>query len=216
MSARPETEARRCARCGQPELVCTNDWRLRVAGVDTPGRVLDFRCRSCGAEVTLVPRKEIAIDRLFAWLFLPAIFPSVIFFARARRKERAYADNPIVPGRYAGPPEPPRRLCTCGRAARCVASRTNVRRTGTRRAYRCEGCGRAFVVHDARGILQLGLGACVLAAAGVLVMLAPPGGAVGAQASNRWFGVMLAAAGLVGWVVTGAWVRGRVVHPEDG
>lgn len=54
----------------------------------------------------------------------------------------------------------------------------------------------------------------VLSSAGALVIRFPPGSAVGAESTNRRFGVGLAVLGAVGWLMAAVRVRARIVPPE--
>jgi hypothetical protein len=58
-----------------------------------------------------------------------------------------------------------------------------------------------------------GVLAAVLSAAAALLVLHPPGAAVGAEESNRRFGVGLAGLGAAAWAVFAARARGRLRHP---
>ena len=60
---------------------------------------------------------------------------------------------------------------------------------GMRYDHRCPRCERVFSVHDVANIVFLFVGASVLGAFGALVIAFPPGSGVGAEESNRWFGV---------------------------
>jgi hypothetical protein len=120
--------------------VCVHEWHHRFAGIETPSRTLDLACQTCGEKVTLHPHTRIAAERLFACLMIPAIFPSLYFFASARRKSRAWTDNPVVGRTHHRPLGPPERWCACGRPASCirlVQRRFNGLRVGTRHEYRC-------------------------------------------------------------------------------
>jgi DNA-directed RNA polymerase subunit RPC12/RpoP len=197
-------------------LVCVHDWQHRIVGLDTQTRTLEFRCQSCGAEVTLHPQNRIFAERLMGWLLIPAIFPSVYFFVSARRKERAWTDHPLVDGAQHTPAVPDGRRCVCSRAAPCI--RIMQRRmqgipVGTRYQYRCSACSRAFTVHDNRSIVFWAITAIVLCAAGALVLAFPPGSAVGAERSNQWFGAALVVFGAIGWLIVGLAIRGRIEHP---
>lgn len=151
------------------------------------------------------------------WLLLPAIFPSVYFFLSARRKERAWTDHPVIDGAQHTPAAPQGRRCVCSRIAPCtriIQRRIQGIPVGTRHQYRCSGCTRAFTVHDNGSIVFTFVTAIVLSAAGALVIAFPPGSAVGAEQSNQWFGVGLAVLGVIGWVMAGLAIRGRIVHPQ--
>lgn len=212
------TQVRRCARCTLPTLFCVRAWHHRFAGIDTPSRTLELRCASCGAEVTLHPHTKIAAERLIAILMIPAVFPSLYFFASARRKARAWNDNPVVGGHH-HPVGPPDRWCSCGCAASCVRlrqQRVNGIPVGTRSDYRCGACSRTFTVPDVAHLVFLFVISSLVFAAGALVIAFPPGQAVGAEASNRWFGVGLVVVGALGWVMVGLGIRARMIHPERG
>jgi DNA-directed RNA polymerase subunit RPC12/RpoP len=211
-------EVRQCASCKAATLICIHSWRHRVLGIDTETWTLEFECQTCRAKVILFPHKHIWVDRLFAFLLLPAIFPSVFFFASARRKARAYTDNPVVnapsPTRPAGPAD---RVCNCGGPARCTAIIVNETRwtaIARRSEYICRRCAATFTVHDLRGIVFAFIAAVALSAAGALMVAFPPGAAVYAQRNNQWFGFALllcAAIACMGGVLR---VRIRRIHPE--
>jgi hypothetical protein len=71
-----------CAATPRATLICVHDWQHWILGIDTRTRTLDYRCESCGYEVTLIRRTRSQRSGL-----LPdsAIFPSLYFFSRARR-----------------------------------------------------------------------------------------------------------------------------------
>lgn len=209
---------RRCARCGAAALVCVRDWQHRILGFDTGTWTLDLECRACGAKVTLRPRQHIVAQRVLAFLLLPAVIPSVAFFANARRMARVWSDNPVVFGSVAPRrPSPNERVCAaCRRTARCTAVHRREMQgisVGTRYAYRCTGCGRAFTIYDGRSVIYTAMIASVLSAFGALVVAIPPGAAVGAQASNRWFGVGFLILGTTAWVLCALQFRTRSIHP---
>lgn len=216
---REASEVRRCARCGAAALVCVESWQHRVVGVPTPVWTLNFECQSCHVEVTLHPQHHIRVERLFAFVLLPALFPSVYFFASARRKTRAWTDNPVVPGATAPPIQrgPPARICAaCLGLARC--SEIALRRTrwvslGKRFRYTCTACASDFTVHDDRSFVFGFAAATVLSAVGTLIVRFPPGAAVGATQSNRWFGVALLAFAVGAWLMLARWLLARRAHP---
>jgi hypothetical protein len=121
----------------------------------------------------------------------------------------------IAPSAPPEPPGPPRRACSCGSSARCVAvvaQRARFFPAGNRYDYEC-ACKRSFSVYDLAGIAFTFLAGGVVTAAGALVTMYPPGSAVGAENSNRWFGVALLVFGAAGWLMFVARVRARIVHP---
>jgi DNA-directed RNA polymerase subunit RPC12/RpoP len=214
---------RHCARCGRAALTVVHAWQKRFAGIDTQTQILELACQSCGTQVVLHPEATIRAERLLGYLLLPAIIPGILFLARARKKARAWSDNPLVEeaGRPAesAPTGLPQRRCACTGAADCVAivrKGTWERPIGMRYDYRCARCGDRFKVHDVGGVVFAGLLAAALSAAGALVMLHPPGTAVGADQSNRWFGVGMAVLGAVAWLVFASRIRGRLLHPVVG
>jgi hypothetical protein len=217
LSSGEATDVRRCARCGQATLVCVREWQHRIVGITTQTRTLDLACRSCGTKVTLHPHTRIAAERLFACLMIPAVFPSLFFFASAARKARAWTDNPVVGSAPHVPSGPRRRQCLCASTASC--ERIFQRRmqgipVGTRYEFRCERCGSVFTVHDAAGIVFSFVAAAVVSAVAVLLVAVPPGSAVGAERSNQWFGFGLAAVAAFAWVSFGLQLRTRAIHPE--
>ena len=180
---------------------------------------LELECSTCRAKVVLHPQTTILAERVLAFVLMPAVIPGVYFLTRARRKAHAWTDNPVVGDtRSLAPsrPGPPPRLCACGSSADCVA----IARQGTwsvplglRHDYLCAGCQRRFGVHDVAGVAVVGLLAAVLWAVGALVVLHPPGTAVGAAASNQRFGVGLIVLGVVAAAVCAARARSRRLHP---
>lgn len=219
--AGPRVHARRrCAACGHDTLEVVHAWQHRRAGIDTHTETLELECSRCRAKVVLHPWTTILAEKILAFLLMPAVIPGVYFLVRARRQARAWSDNPVVgdTGVLARPrPAPPTRLCTCGRAADCVAivrQGTWSLSLGRRHDYRCPHCQRRFVVHDAASVVVMGSIAAVLGGVGALVVLHPPGTAVGAAASNQLFGVGLIVLGLVAAWVLVARVRGRRLHPK--
>ena len=183
----------------------------------TPSHTLEFECRSCGAKVTLHPQNQIAAERLMAYLLMPAIFPSLFFFARARRKTRAWTDNPVVGGLKHLPTAPPHRWCACSGAAPCVRiiqRRAGGLPIGTRHEYRCEACTRTFTVPDVTSLVVSFVSAIVLCGFGALIIVSPPGAAVGAEQSNQWFCLALVAFGLIAWLMLAFGIRARVNHPQ--
>lgn len=215
----PSSEVRRCAKCGQPTLVVTRTWHHRFVGIFTGARTFELGCTSCGAQVVLHPQREIALERLFAMVMMPAIVPGLFFLARARKKARAWAENPVVEG--AAPVAPaslgvPHRQCECLAIASCVALVRQGRWDfvlGTAALYECRACSRRFVVHDLRGVVFAALFGVALVAAGTFVILHPPGSAVAAERSNQWFGAGAVGFGVIAFVVFALRVWKRVVHP---
>lgn len=215
----PAAEVRRCARCGEAALVVEQAWQHRFAGVVTGTQTLELACRSCGANVVLHPWTKIRVEQVMAVLFMPAIIPGLFFFFSARKKARAWSENPLVTGApsFAPRPGPPARRCDCGVAADCVA----LAREGTwdwvigrRSDFLCSQCGTRFSVHDVRGVVFMSLAAVALFAAGALVILHPPGSAVGAERSNQGFGVAMLAFGVVAMLVFARRVWLRAMHPH--
>lgn len=214
----PTSPVRRCARCQQASLVVDHAWQHRYAGVATGTQTLELSCRSCGAKVVLHPWTKIRVEQVMAVLFMPAIVPGLFFFFSARKKARAWSENPLVAGApsFEPPPGPPARRCGCGEAAPCVV----LAREGTwdwvigrRSEHLCPKCGRRFAVHDVRGVLFAGVVALVLFAAGGFVVLHPPGAAVGAAQSNRLFGVAMLGFGVSAALVFALRLARRAKHP---
>jgi hypothetical protein len=193
-------------------------WQHRRAGIDTHTETLELECSTCRAKVVLHPQTTILAEKILALLLMPAVIPGVYFLTRARRRARAWTDNPIVGGALALPsrPGPPPRRCPCGSAADCVA----IVRQGTwsvplgrRHDYLCARCQRRFGVHDGAAVAVMGLFAAVLWGVGALVVIHPPGSAVGAAASNQRFGVGLIALGVVAAAMCTLRVRRRRLYP---
>lgn len=219
MKAPLPAEIRRCARCGHVALVVVRAWQHRMVGINTGTRTLQLRCQSCGIEVVLHSEKTIRAERILGFLLMPAIIPGIIFLASARKKARAWTDNPVVEGaaprdeQRAGPPS---RRCDCSGTAECVAivrKGTWTRPVGTRCDYRCTRCGKGFAVHDVGGVVFASLIASVLFAAGAIVIIHPPGAAVGAEESNRCIGFGMVVLGVLASLVFALRLRGRLAHP---
>lgn len=194
-------------------------WQHRFAGVPTQTYTHDLECAGCKARGTLIPWRAINIERVFGLLMLPAIIPGLIFLSSARRKARAWQDNPVVEGAVSPglPRQPePRRRCDCGGLADCTAIirlGTTSMPLGTRRDYRCVRCERPFGVHDGWGMVSMALIGVALSGAGSFIIAFPPGAAVGAEASNSLFGVALVVFGALAFVLFAARVHGRATHP---
>lgn len=216
LRAGPGADLRRCSACGSATLSCVRDWQHRVLGVPTASRTQEFECQRCGFRTTLQPREQIAAARLFAWLLLPAIIPSVLFFARARRMERAWADHPLVGLMQTPASLGPARACVCGGAAICVSlaqRRIQGRPIGTRATHACPRCGCTFEVSDGPGVASTAVAALALSAFGLLLVAHPPGSVVGAEDGNRLFGVGLLGLGALTWAMLASRIRGRARHP---
>lgn len=218
VSRQSSDQVRRCARCGSATLVVDHAWQHRIAGFDTKTRTLELRCRSCHAKVVLHPWSQIHVERVFAVIMMPALFPGLYFWFSARRKARAWTDNPVVDdaGFVAPRPGPSPRRCKCRGVAPCTAivrEGTWAVLLGIRHEYRCASCHRNFSVHDLRGVVSAVMGSGALLVAGVLVIIHPPGSGVGAERSNRWFGVAMVVLGLLGSVLAASRIRERRAHP---
>jgi len=214
----PPDEVRRCARCHQAALVVDRAWQHRRIGIVTGTQTLELSCRSCGASVVLHPWLRIRVEQVMAVLLAPAIIGGLFFFFSARQKARAWTENPVVTGApsFEPPPDPPPRRCDCGALADCVAlvrEGTWDVMIGSRTDYLCAQCGRRFSAHDARSIISMSVIALALLVLGALVVLHPPGAAVGATRSNQRFGFVMLALSLVAATVLARrlWLRGR--HP---
>jgi hypothetical protein len=194
-------------------------WQHRIAGIYTQTQTLELKCQACGIEVVLRPPTEIRAQRILGLLLMPAIIPGLILWARARKKARAWTDNPVVEGvapLVGQRPQHPDRRCECSSTAVCVTivhEGTWSRPIGRRYEYQCARCAKRFEVHDIRGIVFASLFAILLSAVGALLILHPPGAAVGAEQSNRWFGVAMLGFGVLAWLVFAVRVRGRRAHP---
>jgi hypothetical protein len=189
-------------------------------GLTTNTQTLELACRHCGARVTLHPWNRIQVERLFALLLMPALIPGLFFFLRARAKARAWSENPLVDGVPASglvPPGPRARRCACSAPAACVAL---VRHgtwsvfLGLREDFQCPRCVSRFSVHQVRSLVVTALMAGALIGAGALVVLVPPGSAVGAARSNQGFGVVLLLGGLVSALVWVWRIAQRRAHPH--
>lgn len=115
------------------------------------------------------------------------------------------------------------RSAPAARACRCGAPAPAVRRVPLRlralipmghvHEHACDACKATFNVHDLASVLTSALAASILTAAGATVIAFPPGSAVGATASNRWFGVGLLGIGLLAFAVPATRLAGRLRHP---
>jgi hypothetical protein len=145
------TEVRRCARCGEAELICARAW-THSGRADVITR--DCVCQHCGARVRLHDPARIRALRLTAWLMIWALLPTPILLLMAQSRRRAWERNPLVPGApYPAVrnvrPEPSRRCGACGQTARAVSitrHRTNGVPAGTDVRYLCDGCAASFEV----------------------------------------------------------------------
>lgn len=212
----PGADLRRCSACGASTLACVRDWQHLILGVPTGSRTQEFACQRCGFRLTLHPRAQIHATRLAAWMLLPAIVPSVIFFARARRMERAWTDHPLVGLAPAPRSLGPMRRCLCGGRAPCVGlvqRRAQGLPVGTRARHVCPRCGCTFEVSDGLGVATMAVAAMALSAFGLLLVVYPPGSAVGAERSNRLFGVGVLVLGALTWAALTSRVRARARHP---
>lgn len=226
-------EIRRCHKCAQPALTCVREWQHVFMGITTPSKTLELACQACGHKVTLEPHSLIKAMRLGAYLLLPAIFPSVYFFARARRMARAWTDNPVVSGAIEpatispdgvavslprDPSRDPRdRTCRCGSAAPCVKiirKRMRGIPIGTRHEHACTRCASVFHVYDGAGIVFAFVGGLLLLAVGLLIVVHPPGAGVGAERDNRVFGFAVLAFGAMSWLMFIARISARSRHPR--
>ena len=54
-----------------------------------------------------------------------------------------------------------------------------------------------------------------LSALGIAMVLSPPGRDVGAEQSNRWFGVGITLAGAVAWLILARRAYHRMMHPAS-
>jgi hypothetical protein len=108
------------------------------------------------------------------------------------------------------------RRCRCGAPAprvRVVQERLkSIIPIGIVYEHSCAACGLTFNVHSVTAVLFASFAAAFLTAAGALVTLHPPGSAVGAADTNRWFGVGLLVIGLLTWIVPVARIVGRARH----
>ena len=108
------------------------------------------------------------------------------------------------------------RRCECGSAARNVRI-VQVRLRGMIpigeiHEYSCPACKRTFNLHNGWSVAFSMGSAAFLTAVGALVTAFPPGSAVGAESSNRWFGVGLLAIGVLTWIVPTVRIAGRLRH----
>jgi hypothetical protein len=151
-------------------------------------------------------------------MLMPAVVPGLYFLSRANRRAAAWTDNPVVTGLAptAAPPSIRPRRCPCGGVGTCdavVRLGTERTRLGTRYDFRCARCERPFSVHDTAAVLAMLGVALALLSLGSLVILHPPGAAVGAERSNQPFGVAAVVGGLIAAVTVALRVRRRWLHP---
>lgn len=109
-----------------------------------------------------------------------------------------------------------RRRCECGAPARNVRIvQVRLRRMipiGEVHEYSCDACKRTFNVHDGWSVAFSMGSAAFLTGVGALVTMFPPGSAVGAESSNRWFGIGLLAIGVLTWIVPTLRIGQRLRH----
>ncbi|MBL8954520.1 MAG: hypothetical protein JNK82_27320 [Myxococcaceae bacterium] len=84
---------------------------------------------------------------------------------------------------------------------------------GTHFHHVCAACKSDFSVPSTGAISFSFFATLFLAGVGAIVVINPPGAAVGAQDDNRWFGWGLLAFAFGGLVVFAARLRARVLHP---
>lgn len=114
-------------------------------------------------------------------------------------------------------PQGPARRCRCGVAAPMVFLRQETLRRfisiGQVYEHACTACGHKFGVHSITGMLFMICCATVVVGLGILMMLVPPGKAVGAGATNRNFGIGILVIGACGVAMAIARIVGRLRHP---
>lgn len=116
-------------------------------------------------------------------------------------------------------PSVTQRQCSCGRPARCVEieiSRARGLAVGQIHKYACSSCARPFYIYNARLIAFNVFGALLLGGFGALIWLHPPGAAVGAAETNRYYAVPLLLGSVVYFCLIGVQLSRRVVHPRVG
>lgn len=86
-------------------------------------------------------------------------------------------------------------------------------RPGSRQLYTCTSCKRTFEISDNAATAFMFVAAALLSAVAWLVIVHPPGAAVGAESENRWFGVGIGVFALAGWALGIQMIRARVIHP---
>jgi hypothetical protein len=107
-------------------------------------------------------------------------------------------------------------MCRCRAVATCtevVEQRSKLGRVGFRYGYSCSVCRASFSVFSDLNIAFVVFACAVATAAGALVVVYPPGSAVGAESSNRVFGYAILALSVFGWGFFASRVRTRLRHP---
>ena len=80
--------------------------------------------------------------------------------------------------------------------------------------HHCPVCNARFRVPSIGAIIFSAAAATVVTAVGLLLTLYPPGSAVGATESNRYFGIAILVVGLLGWIMPGSRIFRRIRHPR--
>ena len=114
------------------------------------------------------------------------------------------------------PPLGPTRACRCGGRSPCVAVEVERARgvpVGKRFEHECLGCNRRFRVHSIGSVVFALFATTVLGSCGSLVVVHPPGSAVGAENENRWFGVAILVAAACSFALLVARIVARLRHP---
>lgn len=75
-------------------------------------------------------------------------------------------------------------------------------------------CQRRFSVHSVGSVIFALFAAAYLGSCGSLVVVHPPGSAVGAADQNRWFGVAILVFALVAFVLVISRAVARLRHPK--
>lgn len=156
---------------------------------------------SLGALVSLLTARD-PQDALIGLAIIGSLSVLMWFLSwRMLGPEVAIRRWPIVPGapvpalRFAAPPErarpeDARRRCACGSQARCTHVQPQRLRglpIGLRSQFVCDVCRATFAIDDAAHTAFLFVAAAALFGATWLLALHPPGAAVGAADTNRWF-----------------------------
>jgi len=128
--------------------------------------------------------------------------------------------GPVPPGASPPPEVPPlapTRACRCGGRAPCVlvdVERARGLAVGKRFEHVCSRCTRRFSVHSVGSVIFAFFAAAYLGSCGSLVVVNPPGSAVGAADQNRWFGVAILVFASVALALVVLRCAARLRHPK--
>lgn len=114
------------------------------------------------------------------------------------------------------PPLAPTRACRCGGRSPCVAVEVERARglpVGKCFDHECLRCNGRFRVHSVGSVVFALFATTVLGSCGSLMVVHPPGSAVGEADHNRWFGVAILVAAVGALALFVARIVARLRHP---